>query len=219
VAGSVFNLIFHGVGEPPRALEPGEDKVWLSVSSLRSVLDAAVGRRDVRLSFDDGNASDYEHALPELLDRGLHATFFVVAGRIDQPGFLSAGSVRGLVAAGMVVQSHGMRHRLWRGMDSTSLHEELVTARELLQSVSGDPITEVALPFCQYDRKVLRHVRAAGYRRVYTCDRGPAKPGAWLQARNQVSAGDDGRKVDEITSPTLGLRLEIAVKAPIKRWR
>ena len=219
MAGRVFNLIFHGVGEPPRALQAGEEHVWLSLSSLRSVLDAAVGRPDVRLSFDDSNASDHEHALPELLARDLRATFFVVAGRIDQPGFLSADSVRALVAAGMSVQSHGMRHRVWRGMDSASRHEELVTARDRLESVTGKPISEVALPFCQYDRTVLRHLRAAGYRHVFTCDRGPADPDAWLQARNQISAGEDGRKVEEITSPTLRLRAEIAIKAPIKRWR
>ena len=183
------------------------------------MLDAVVGRPEIRLTFDDANASDRAHALPELLARGLRATFFVVAGRIDRPGFLTADSVRELAAAGMMIQSHGMRHRLWRGMDSVALEEELVTARERLEDVVGTPITEVAIPFCQYDRGVLRHLRAAGYRRVYTCDRGPARPGAWLQARNQISAGDDARKVDEITSPTLGLRLEIAAKAPIKRWR
>ncbi|MGH2868607.1 MAG: polysaccharide deacetylase family protein [Solirubrobacteraceae bacterium] len=215
----VFILIFHGVGEPPRALEPGEERVWISRRALGSVLDAAAERRDVRLTFDDGNRSDYEHALPELLARDLRATFFVVADRIDRNGFLSAAMIRELLDAGMTVQSHGMRHRQWRGLDSSALDEELTRARGVIEEVTGRAVSEAALPFCQYDRRVLSAVRSAGYARVYTCDRGPTDPDGWLQARNQISRGENGRRVQEITSPRPLTRLEIALKAPIKRWR
>jgi peptidoglycan/xylan/chitin deacetylase (PgdA/CDA1 family) len=215
----VFILIFHGVGDPPRALEAGEERVWTSRPSLNSVLDAAAERDDIRLTFDDGNRSDYELALPELVARNLRATFFVVAERIDQDGFLSAAMIREMLDAGMSVQSHGMRHRQWRGLDGSALDEELTRARGMIESVTGRGVSEVALPFCQYDRRVLRAVRSAGYARVYTCDRGPTNPDRWLQARNQISRGEDRRRVQEIASPRLSTRLEIALKAPIKRWR
>lgn len=219
MAGRVFHLIFHGVGEPPRELDPGEPRVWVGLADLRSVLDAAAGRPDVRLTFDDGNASDRELVLPELLERGLRATFFVPAGKVGEPGFLTPDGVQELVEAGMAVQSHGMSHRSWRGLDERSLHEELVLARGRLEQLTGRPVDEVALPFCQYDRRVLRRLRAEGYRRVYTCDRGAADPGAWLQARNEVERGEDGAKVAEVLAPSLALRLEIALKTAIKRRR
>jgi peptidoglycan/xylan/chitin deacetylase (PgdA/CDA1 family) len=215
----VFILIFHGVGEPSRPLEPGEEKVWISVSSLRSVLDATATHPDLRLTFDDGNSSDRDVVLDELVERGLQATFFVVADRIGKPGFLGPDAVREMIAAGMSVQSHGVCHRAWRGLDRSALAHELNGSRVQIEDVTGQPVDEVAIPYCVYDRRVLRAVREAGYRRVYSCDRGAADPGAWLQPRNQISAGEDARKLDEILSPTLGTRLEIALKAPVKRWR
>ena len=57
----VVNINVHGVGPlPTRALEDGEDQVWASVEQLERVLDAAVGRSDVVITFDDGNSSDVE---------------------------------------------------------------------------------------------------------------------------------------------------------------
>jgi len=215
----VFRLIFHGVGDPPRALEAGEDKVWISLASLRSVLDEVVQRPDVRLSFDDSNRSDHDLVLPELVARGLRATFFVVAGRIDQPGFLTRAALRELADAGMSIQSHGMRHRVWRGLDEASRHEELVVARELIAEMTGRPVNEVAIPFCLYDRRILRQLRDAGYRHVHTCDGGAANPAEWLQPRTQISCGEDGRKVAQITAPKLSARIERTLKTTVKRWR
>jgi peptidoglycan/xylan/chitin deacetylase (PgdA/CDA1 family) len=215
----VHILIFHGIGEPTRAFEPGEDKVWVSLADFRSVLDVVAERDDVVVSFDDGNASDHALALPELAARGLRATFFIVADRIDRPAFLSVGAIHELLEAGMSVQSHGMRHRVWRGLDGAAMREELVSARAIIEDVIGRAVDEVAIPYCLYDRRVLAALRDADYRHVFTCDRGPAKASAWLQARNQISAGEDGRKVAEITSPPVITRVEIAAKKAIKRRR
>jgi hypothetical protein len=40
--------------------------VWVSRERLDAVLDSVAGRDDVRITFDDGNASDVVHALPAL---------------------------------------------------------------------------------------------------------------------------------------------------------
>ncbi|MFD1047214.1 polysaccharide deacetylase family protein, partial [Kibdelosporangium lantanae] len=81
----VINITVHGIGDPPRELDPGEDRTWVTTDQFTQVLDAVVGRDDVRLTFDDGNASDVEIALPELVARGLTAEFFVLAGLLDEP--------------------------------------------------------------------------------------------------------------------------------------
>jgi hypothetical protein len=65
----VLNVCFHGIGSPRRELEPGEDEYWISVSAFHQILDAIAGRKDIRLSFDDGNISDVEVGLPALLER------------------------------------------------------------------------------------------------------------------------------------------------------
>src|SRR3954465_15432825 len=128
-----INLTFHGIGEPGRRLDPGESDVWVTREQFLAHLDAAAARDDVRITFDDGNASDVEHALPALRERGLRATFFVVADRIGVPGFLDAGALRELTEAGMAVGCHGMRHRRWAGLDDSSLREELVDARGIIE--------------------------------------------------------------------------------------
>jgi peptidoglycan/xylan/chitin deacetylase (PgdA/CDA1 family) len=184
-------LTFHGIGEPERRLEAGEEQVWLDSDRLASMLDSVVGRTDVRITFDDGNASDVVHALPALRRRGLTATFFVVAGRLGAPGFLDEGDVCALAAEGMAIGCHGMHHRPWRRLDEPQLREELVEARRLIEEIVERPVTEAACPFGSYDRRVLRTLRRCGYRRVYTSDRGTARYDDWLQARNTVRRGDE----------------------------
>src|SRR5690242_5005716 len=128
-----INLTFHGIGEPGRRLEPGEPDIWVSREQMHSLLDFAVDRKDVMITFDDGNASDLELALPALHERGLTATFFVIAGRLGAPHFLDEAGVRALAAAGMMIGCHGMHHRRWRGLDQSALHEELVEAKDILE--------------------------------------------------------------------------------------
>ena len=71
--------------------------MWVTRERFLSLLDAVTGRDDVRITFDDGNASDVEQALPALRERGLTATFFVVAGRLGTPRFLDRHGVAELV--------------------------------------------------------------------------------------------------------------------------
>jgi peptidoglycan/xylan/chitin deacetylase (PgdA/CDA1 family) len=193
----------------------------LDLDSFASVLDSVVGRPDVRITFDDGNASDVVHALPALQRRGLKATFFVVAGRLGAPGFLDDTGVRALVDGGMNIGSHGMSHRRWRQLNDHALREELCVARRILEAIVERPVTEAACPFGSYDRRVLRFLRRHGYERVYTSDRGLARPEAWLQPRNSLESGDGAGTVEQIlssemTSPRALFRQP---KLLAKRWR
>jgi peptidoglycan/xylan/chitin deacetylase (PgdA/CDA1 family) len=221
VRSKAINLTFHGVGERERDAEPGEDRTWLDLESFASVLDSVVARPEVRISFDDGNASDVIHGLPALLRRGLRATFFVVAGRLDAPGFLDEGGVRALAEAGMAIGCHGMRHRPWRGLGDDALGEELVDARKILEAVIRRPVTEAACPFGSYDRRVLAYLRRSGYRHVYTSDRGTSHPRAWLQPRNSVQRGEGAALVDEILSSDASIPGAVVrqLRLSAKRWR
>ncbi len=221
VLGRSINLTFHGIGEPERSLEPGEQALWISHEQFLSVLDCVAHRSDVAISFDDGNASDVEQALPALLERGLSATFFVVSGRLGAPHFLDEAGMRALAAAGMMIGCHGMRHRPWRGLDERALHEELVEARTVLERTVGRQITRAACPFGSYDRRVLRTLRGWGYEHVYTSDRGTARSGDFLQARNSIGHDDEPGLLERIAAldsrvhRVLGRRAKLAVK----QWR
>lgn len=216
-----FNLTFHGVGEQARAMEPGEGELWVSDDQLRAALAWAATRDDVRITFDDGNASDVRHALPLLREHGLTATFFVVAARIGEPEFLSAGEVVALRDAGMEIGCHGMRHRPWRHLDGDAVHEELVTARTRLEEVVGRPVTTASCPFGAYDRRTLARLRRAGYRHVFTSDGGPARPDAWLQARTTIGARHGRDHLERLVSGDRSAvhTAERHLRKAAKRWR
>jgi peptidoglycan/xylan/chitin deacetylase (PgdA/CDA1 family) len=216
-----INLTFHGIGEPGRQLDPGEEDVWVRREAFLSILDAAAERRDVQITLDDGNASDLEHALPALRERGLQATFFVVAGRIGTPGFLDEDDIRALAAGAMTIGCHGMEHLPWRTVGNRTLREEHLDARRRLEEIVERPVDKVACPFGSYDRRVLRALRRSSYLQVFTSDGGSARASDWLQARNTVGPRDDGDLLDRIAfaerRPTDVLRRR--AKRVIKRWR
>jgi peptidoglycan/xylan/chitin deacetylase (PgdA/CDA1 family) len=176
----------HGIGPAGRDLDPGEDQTWVGIEQFERVLDAVAGREDVRITFDDGNASDVQIALPRLLERGLKAEFFVLTGMLGEAGRLRADDVRELARAGMSIGSHGWAHRDWRRVDAEQANQELMEASHVLRELTGQPVSTVSIPFGSYDRHVLRGLRHAKVTRVYTSDGGPARRDSWLQPRNSV---------------------------------
>lgn len=188
---SMMNICYHGIGTPARDLEPGEARYWITEDAFERTLDEIAswpGR--VAISFDDGNLSDVEIALPALRARGLSAAFFALAGRIDHPGSVGADGLRELVASGMFVGTHGMSHRPWPGLTDDELATELVVAREHIETAIRGPVIAAALPLGRYDRRTLDALKGLGYRRVYSSDQAPAHPHAWFQARYSVTDGD-----------------------------
>lgn len=215
-----INLTFHGIGDRVRRLDVGEEAVWLSLAQFRTVLDAVSKHRDIRLTFDDGNGSDLEHALPALRERGLRATFFVVAGQLGVPGYIDAAGVRALSLAGMTIGCHGMRHRPWRTVDDGMLREELVEARMILEDIVEHPVVDAACPFGSYDRRVLRSLRRFGYQTVYTSDGGTAARDAWIQARTTVGPRDGAGLVAHIIASERPWyqALQRRTKQMVKQW-
>jgi len=159
---------------------------------------AAVGRDDVRITFDDGNASDVDIALPRLVERGLRAEFFVLAGLLGMPGRLDHDGVRALLAAGMSVGSHGWAHRDWRRIDDAQAQQELGDAHRVLSELTGHDVSRVAIPYGSYDRHVLRRLRAAKVTCAYTSDGGRARGDAWLQARTSLRHDLDAQWVAKV---------------------
>jgi peptidoglycan/xylan/chitin deacetylase (PgdA/CDA1 family) len=215
------NICFHGIGTPDRELEPGEGTYWITRDQFEEILDYLAKRPSVRLSFDDGNASDVTIALPALARRGLRAAFFPVACRIGRTGSINRDGLRELVRHGMEIGSHGMHHQSWRRLPDAELDEELVRARAVIAEESGLAVDTAACPLGEYDRRVLARLRRLGYSRVFTSDRSTARPGSWLQPRYSVTADDSPESV----RATFEERVPASVaaisfgKRVVKRWR
>jgi peptidoglycan/xylan/chitin deacetylase (PgdA/CDA1 family) len=212
-------LTFHGIGEPPPSVDGSELSVWVDRNLFEATLDEVSRRGGIEITFDDGNRSDLEIALPELRRRGLTAKFFIVAARLGEPGYLSADELGELVAGGMVVGSHGLHHRSWRSLDDGQLDDDLRQGRAILEDALGSSVTQASCPFGEYDRRVLKHLRRSGHERVYTSDGGGTRRDGWLQARNTV--GSDWGPPGETLGRRDGARAALlrTAKRTAKRWR
>ena len=189
-----IGIIVHGIGTPARTLEPGEAPYWISVAAFDALLDRITAHPEpgrFRLNFDDGNVSDHDIALSRLVARGLKADFFVLSGRIGQPGSLDAAQIKALQAAGMTIGSHGIAHRNWATLNSVELAAELSQSRAVLETLCGQPVTTAGIPFGGYDAKVLAALRQAGYQSAGSSDRGWMNPRAFLRPRTSVTRAMD----------------------------
>ena len=124
---------------------------------------------EVKVTFDDGHASDYSIALPLLVERGMAAHFFITAGWIgERRGFMSWPELRELHDAGQQVGAHGWSHKLLTHCDRGELHVELVRARELLEDKLGTQITTISFPGGRFNGHVLAACAEAGYTKMFT---------------------------------------------------
>jgi peptidoglycan/xylan/chitin deacetylase (PgdA/CDA1 family) len=217
----VIGICFHGIGTPGPGVEPEAEAYFIGRDPFLALLDEVMRYPAVDLTFDDGFASDIDIVLPTILERGLSARFFPIAGRLGMPGHLDAAGVHELAIAGMTVGSHGMRHRSWRGLDAASSREELAVARSLISEASGQLVTSVACPFGAYDRRTLVALRHYGYVQVFTSDRRRARIGDWLHPRYSVRRNDTVQTVrEDILAPRpLRERIRGAVAGRVKTLR
>ena len=184
-----IGINFHGIGDPKRVLEPDEAPYWLSCEQFENVLDQIAATPDPAayvITFDDSNQSDHEIALPALVARGLTARFFVLTGRIDQPGSLNARHIRALLEAGMTVGSHGIAHVAWPTLEDSALMREICDSRARLEDICDQPVTEAGIPFGRYDARVLRALRAARYTAAWSSDGGRMRRNTFLRPRTSL---------------------------------
>jgi peptidoglycan/xylan/chitin deacetylase (PgdA/CDA1 family) len=218
--GPSFTVCFHGIGTPGLEREPGEATYWVTHDRFRGILDWLTEVPGVALSFDDGNRSDVDVALPALAERGLVASFFPVVGRLGDPWSLSPRGVEELVASGMDVGSHGLNHLPWSGLRGQAARTEIVHPRHALEDLLGCRVDRAAAPLGRYDRYTLALLRGSGFAEVNVSDQRPARPGAWVQPRFSVRADDTvaSLRARMLASLAPARRVRNSAVSAVKRW-
>ncbi|WP_347261675.1 polysaccharide deacetylase family protein [Rudaea sp.] len=152
---------------------------WLLAQGYRSVLldelrsDDTRGGKRVVITFDDGDVSNIEVALPLLLERGLVAEFFVTSDFIGSDGMLAPTDVRALSQAGMGVQSHGRSHRYLEDLEPGDLDEELSSSKRVLEQATGKAVDALALPGGRGGERERLLAQRLGYRYLLNSEPGP----------------------------------------------
>jgi peptidoglycan/xylan/chitin deacetylase (PgdA/CDA1 family) len=216
----------HGIGVPHDNVPSRELLFWVSRQAFIALLQSIVATRAIArfpavITFDDGNASDALIAVPELVKRGLKASFFVCAGRIGASHYLDRLALIDLIAAGMEIGTHGKDHRNWRGLDEFTLDAELGDARRRIEDVCGMAVTKAAIPFGSYDRRLLRRLRSERFECVYTSDRGLARSESWLKPRDTMDSAWREADIKQVLTdkPSLIARLRRDTAMLYKRLR
>ncbi len=124
--------------------------------------------KPIIISVDDGYVDDVRTILPDLERWHMVATFFVITGRMTEPGFLTADQIRQLDRAGMDVGDHTAHHLDLPMLSASELRAEIAGSRQALEAVLGHPVYFFAYPFGAYNNAVLGAVRAAGFTMAYT---------------------------------------------------
>ena len=130
----------------------------------------------VAVTFDDGFAATFEHALPVLQRYRIPATMFVVSGRIGgcndwmmprgfpQRALMNERQILGMRDAGVTIGSHTRTHPRLPGMTRERLTEEIGGSRNDLEILLAQDVRDFAYPFGAYDETARQAVQAAGYR-------------------------------------------------------
>jgi hypothetical protein len=107
----------------------------------------------------------YRKAVPRLLELlaelGVPGVLFMVGRDASSQRAL----LRDVVAAGHEVASHSLTHpQPFRTLDDATLHKEISGSRACLADATGTEIAGFRAPAWDVDSRVLKMVRAAGYR-------------------------------------------------------
>ncbi len=129
-------------------------------------------RKEIIITFDDGNFSDYSIAYPILRKFGFTATFFVTVGWVGKSDYLSWSNIKEMVNSGMSIQSHSLTHAILPRLDHTMLREELNTSKYILEKNLNSKIEYISIPDSFYSRRVLRIAKESGYKGVCTSEPG-----------------------------------------------
>jgi peptidoglycan/xylan/chitin deacetylase (PgdA/CDA1 family) len=178
-------LMYHELEMTGRKLvqsEPGYVRYILPLETFRSQMEwiknsgfrgLSVGEAvqfpsepSVCITFDDGCETDRIAAAPVLHELGLRATFYLTAGFLNTPGYLTSGQVLELDALGFEIGCHSMTHPYLSDLSDAELSREIVDAKIRIEEIAGHGIEHFSCPGGRYDRRTLETARRAGFRTV-----------------------------------------------------
>jgi len=144
--------------------------------------------RPVIVTFDDGFAELYDHALPVIAERGIPAVVYAASDRrtadwVDwdgqtAPPLLAGSQLNEMAASGITIGSHTRTHRRLTQCSPAELRDEVEGSKKSLEDLLGREVRHFCYPFGAHNDTVVEAVRSAGYVTACTTKKGAVAVGA-----------------------------------------
>lgn len=151
-----------------------DENGWLQTDdySIESYTPTGWNEPLLTLSFDDGSEDNIDTLLPLLETYGFKSTQCYETGTILANPEQIKSNVLPFFDAGNEVCSHTITHPMLSYLNDAQLAQELQDSKSTLESWIGQPVTNLASPYGDYNQTVLDALQAAGYVAHRTTDEG-----------------------------------------------
>jgi peptidoglycan/xylan/chitin deacetylase (PgdA/CDA1 family) len=133
---------------------------------------AAMPEKPVLLTFDDGYADNYEHAMPILKNLQFHATLFASPGTTEDGYFLNWEQIKEMHAAGWDIQPHGMTHPHLPRLTAKKQAYEITEAKRQIEENLNIKASIFCYPYGERNATTLQLLQENGFQYAFTIDQG-----------------------------------------------
>jgi peptidoglycan/xylan/chitin deacetylase (PgdA/CDA1 family) len=186
IPGTLVILCYHAIPRRHRSRFGKQMEVALTHAAparLEGRIQLRPGDRRVAITFDDAYQSTLQNALPELEQRRIPCTIFVIShmagqtpwwagssGYDPEEQFATLDQLASLPEEWVTIGSHTMTHPDLAELSSESLKNELAHSRELLEERLDREVSLLAFPHGFFNKKVVEFSRAAGYSNAFSIE-------------------------------------------------
>lgn len=186
-------LIYHSISGDNTAVDVSPSDFSFQIEFLKSKFDfitldkvvdyiqgkTKISKPSVALTFDDGYADLFKHAVPLLAKKNIPATVFVLADPLyanrvelnNNKPLLTFSQIKKLQSLGWAIGCHGATHANFYS-DITDFKKEIIFAKKILENQLKTKVDFFAYPKGIYNKKVIKFIKAKDYKAAFSINPG-----------------------------------------------
>jgi len=115
----------------------------------------ALPSKPIMLTYDDGDADQYNIAAPEMAKHGFKGVFFVMTVSLGRSIYMSKEQVKKLSDDGHIIASHTWNHQNVKTYTDADWDKQLIESSKQLESITGKPVQYFAYPFGAWNKQAI----------------------------------------------------------------